>query len=247
MKKFLFLAVSLIVCATVVLATAATSSRSTQRDFFQTIQAGGTSALINEMHPALIDQIDAPVLDAWVDAVHRELGDVTDIQQTAFHTSVTNEQTTIQSTATITFERGTATSELTTVDGKIVGFDITSKRLINWLTEPTSTEIYESRGKRFLMEMLSGNPQQARAMVHQGLKDVITLEQLTAMATQLQSQSDSQVTPTITAKSASMNPEKEAPELLVQFEIVDGDQTRQAEVAFQFEGMKGHILGFQIR
>ncbi len=215
-----------------------------QRDFFAKIASNEVDALTQSMHPSLASQIDPAVMHELVRAIDQRLGKVESISQTEFRIEKNDAGTRVMSQATVRFEKGTATSKLVTLDGKLIQFDVTSPALANWFVVPTRTEQYEALGKKFLEQWLSGNHDVAWALFHPNLQEAISQERLAAMANVVTEKFGplKSVTPTGTR----IGDNGKAPTLMIDFTVVCEQAELAGEIEIQFGGLKGHLLGFKI-
>jgi len=244
MKTLIIAAGSLIVAGAIAFGMVASNASETQKQFFAKVEAGQVALLMQDMHPALKDQIDEPVMSALVDAINTKLGRLVGVTQTSFKSEVTADGTRVESEATIEFEHGSATSNLVTVDGFLVAFDVTSDHLIDWFEGPATTEIYERLGQTFLTELLSGNASVAHSLCHPNLQKVASAEQLVQMSATIHQKIGN--CEAINMLSAVTKQGTNGVELTITFEITTDRLTTSAEVSVAFEGMKGELLGFDV-
>ncbi len=214
-----------------------------QQDFFSAVQSGQVKQLTKQMRPELLVEIDEPVLAAWMNAINEKLGSVKNIQQTGFSNEggLTNRIKT--SDATIHFERGTATSSLKTVNGELIGFNVTSAELgDDWFQGPTTTTVYEEMGLTFIKRFLAGQTDDAYAMCHPALQEVIDAETFAQMSQGIRENAGALKSATF--KSSRMDLSDGGQTLLLNFNINCEEATGTCEIKVQFVGMKGHLLGY---
>ena len=226
------------------LASGASKAGELQKEFFDQIAAEKTDSLLAKMHPQLAAEIDPEVMSELLLAINEQLGKVTDISQTGFRIEQTSDGTLVKSEAKVQFEKGTATSKLVTLDGQLVRFNVNSERLVNWFKVPRETGRYEQVGKRFLEQWLGGQTENAWNMFHPNLKKVITEENLQSMHEIVSTKFGSPKS--ITATGTRIGENKNAPTLLIDYTVVCEDAELAGEIEIQFEGMKGHLLGFKM-
>ncbi|MCA9073761.1 MAG: hypothetical protein KDA93_01920 [Planctomycetaceae bacterium] len=228
---------------TFILGTCCSVQAGTQDDFFRALNSGQVKQLTQQMRPELLEQVDAPVLEAWMTAMNERLGRVRSIEQT----SITNENkltTQIESTeATVEFERGTATSTMQTADGKLIKFNVVSEQLgDDWFKGPTDTKIYEELGKTFINRFMKGQTDDAYAMCHPALQEVVDAEAFAGMVQQIQGAAGS--LQQLTFKESRVDISEDAQYLLLYYDIKSEKATGTCEIKIQFVGLKGHLLGF---
>src|SRR6266480_7081976 len=85
-----------------------------QTRFFTALDSGNVNQVQAMLHPALREEVDEPLLAAWMAEVHRDLGKFQGLSKTDFSTSVSyaDGAKVTESTGTVNFEHGTAKSEL---------------------------------------------------------------------------------------------------------------------------------------
>ena len=220
---------------------------SLQDDFFAAVLSGDVAQLEAKFHPDLREEIDRPILAAWMEAVKEHLGAYKGMSGSNFNTSVnkTGGKTEVESNGKVEFEKGEAESKIKAVDDLIVAFHVTSSALPDvWLTELSDTSLYEERAQAFLRALASGDAEGSRAMMHESLRaqfgDAGAFEQaLESLKTRFGPKVPMQrVSATFQAGSS--------PELIVRYALRDGPQPAIGKVRFGFSGLRGHILGFAL-
>ena len=214
-----------------------------QEDFFKAVQSGKAKELTQQMRPELLVEIDVPVLTAWMNAINDRLGPFKSIQQTGTTSEggLTNPIKT--SEATIQFERGTASSTLKTMGGKLIGFNVTSNELgDDWFKGPTETKLYEELGQTFIKRFLGGQTDEAYAMCHPALQQAIDAEAFEQMSQQIRGNAGALKSTTFT--DSHMDISDDGQYLLLNYDINCAEATGTCEIKIQFVGMKGHLLGY---
>ena len=216
-----------------------------QDKFFAAVASGKPEDVLALMHPAMRQEIDAPVLDAWMKEVNQKLGKCQGLSKADFHTEVKYEDGVkiVESTGTVNFENGTAKSEITYRDDQIVKFNITSDALPpGWLKGLADSTLYRKRGEEFLRFALDGQPDKAFAMMHAALQKKMplktlkpALEGMLAKTGKLQS---------ITYDREEFQGGKDGESLTVYYKIAMQNGPVSGRVEYQFVGLKGHILAF---
>ena len=216
-----------------------------QDKFFAAVASGKPEDVLALMHPAMRQEIDAPVLDAWMKEVNQKLGKCQGLSKADFHTEVKYENgvKVVESTGTVDFENGTAKSEITYRDDQIVKFNVTSDAIPpGWLKSLADLTLYRKRGEEFLRFALDGQPERAFAMMHPALQKKMPLETLKpslegmlAKTGKLQS---------ITYDREEFQGGKDGESLTVYYKIAMQNGPVSGRVEYQFVGLKGHILAF---
>lgn len=214
-----------------------------QEDFFRALNSGQTKQLTKLMRPELLEQIDVPVLDAWMKAMNERLGPVRSIDQT----NVSNENKLtlrIESTeATVEFERGKAKSTMQTVNDKLIKFNVTSEQLgDDWFQGPADTQIYQELGITFIKRFMNGQTEEAYEMCHPALQKAVNAEAFAGMVQQIREAAGS--LKEVTFQKSRMDFSDDTQDLLLDFDITSENATGTCEIKIQFVGLKGHLLGF---
>ena len=234
----------LLLCAAVVYWSQRSATYLQQR-FFTAVTSGRPERVEELFTPALRGQVDRPVLAAWMDAVNANLGTFRRFSRTDFHTSI-EEEAGVKVTAskgTVLFEKGSARSELVFHDGRLMSFSVESAAIPpDWLREPIDTQLYRERGRQFLAYVLSENPDAAFAMMHESLRDVFPLGKLKAMIAENAPAGELR---SITYEAEARQADK-GHDLRVFYRVSCENAQGTAAVVFQFVGMKGHILAFDL-
>ena len=226
-----------------VLGAFTTAQAGTQQDFFRALQSGQVKQLTEQMRPELLEQVDEPVLAAWVNAMNEQLGAVRSIKQTSFEKEANLTISTEKTEATVEFERGTATSSLKTANGKIISFNVVSAELDeDWFQGPADTKLYQELGKTFIKRFLNGQANDAYAMCHPALQEVVDADAFVVMVEQIRGSAGSLKEATF--KESRMDLSAGGQTLLLDFDINCEKATGTCEIKIQFVGLKGHLLGY---
>ena len=218
-----------------------------QEAFFTAVLSGDPAEVIEMLHPDLREQVDAPVLAAWMKAIKDNLGDLKGLSKSDFSTSTTEADagTLTKSEGTVNFEKGSATSLLVFLEGEIVEFDVDSDELPkDWFQGPADTTLYQQRGEKLLRLLLTDEVEEGYAMFHEALQGQYSLAELKAdmasIAPQLGALEE------IEYDSDEFERTGTAQKLTVFFKVTGEGGTVDAYVRFQFEGMKGHLIAFRV-
>jgi hypothetical protein len=218
-----------------------------QERFFAAVETGDARKVMTLFHPALQEAVDEPVLAAWIDRVRADLGSFEGLSAANFSTSTEMRSGAVftESKGTVRFERGTAESKLVFADGKLVEFSVESPQIPSgWFQGPKSSGLYRQRGEEFLRLFLAGDADAAFAAMHPALQKAVPHEQLKEMIARVTSNAGQ-------LKSVDFQTERldagELPTLRIFYAIECEDTQLSGEVDFQFEGMQGSILAFDIK
>ncbi len=218
-----------------------------QEKFFKAVESGDPTQVIALFHPAMMDQVDEPVLAAWMKAVKDNLGAYKSLSGTDFSvdTKYENGATTTESKGTVNFEKGTAQSKVVYRDGQIVEFNVKSDQIPeDWFQGPASTELYRQRGQEFLTALMQSDLKKAFDMMHPALQKEMPLEKLktgvpgvVAKAGKLKS---------ITCRTDKMNITDAEQTLTVSFDVQGESDSLDGTVEFRFIGLKGNLTAFNL-
>jgi len=249
MKKVLivlgivFLAVIAGVAALLIWAGA--SGSAIQEQFFTAVLSGDPGQVTAMFHPALKEEVDEPVLAAWMVAAKKNLGSYQGLSKTDFNTSTKYEggQKITESSGTVNFEKGQAHTELAFRDGKLVKFSVKSDKLPDdWFAGPTGTELYRERGKEFLTLFMSNKPDAAFNMMHPALKAKMPLDKLTKLVADNCSKAGK--LRAVTYQSEKYDPKEQV--LEVHYALECENASVVPLVKFEFVGLKGHLVAFNL-
>ena len=249
MKKVLMVLgiVLLVVIAGIValLVWAGAAGSAMQEEFFAAVLSDDPSKVTAMFHPALNEEVDQPVLAAWMSSFKKNLGSFQGLSKTDFNTSTKYEdgQKITESSGTVNFEKGQANAELVFVDGKLAKFLVKSDKLPdNWFVGPLGTELYQKRGKEFLTHFMSNQPDQAFAMMHPALQKKLPLEKLKELVDQNCSKAGN--LQAVNYVSENYDPDERI--LVVRYDLECENAKAKPTVKFEFVGLKGHLIAFNL-
>lgn len=217
-----------------------------QEAFFKAVDSGDPAQVLALCDPALRDEIDAPVLAAWMNEVRTQLGEFQGLSKTNFNTSskVTTEGSFTESKGTVNFVRGSAESELMFRNDLLVQFTITSDKLPDgWFKGPADTALYRSRGEQFLTKFLQNDTNGAFAMMHEKLQEAAPRDKLKAMSESIVSQTGPLQSITFEDEQFSTD---EGERLTLHYRCKCEKLELTGEVVFRFVGLKGHLAAFNV-
>lgn len=121
--------------------------------------------------PELREEIDAPVLAAWLERFNSELGVFTKTTNFNYNMKNTNGMTTTVVAGTAHFQKGEAEVELTYIGDQINAFQINTPALEgDWFNGPKDVALYQDQTVAFLKAFAGDRPSDAYAMMHESLK-----------------------------------------------------------------------------
>ena len=249
MKKVLMVLGLVFLCliggCTLLLIWAQRSGSAHQQKFFAAVLSGDPKKVMALCHPAMKDEVDEPVLGAWMAVVKADLGKFKGLSKADFNTSsdYKNGQWITESKGTVNFEKGQAQAELRFINGKIVSFNVKSDKIpVAWFKGPVGTELYRERGKEFLTKLLGGQVEDAFKMMHENLQKEIPLDKLQpAVAKTVEKVGKVK---SVTFESESMDPAREY-RLDILYKIECDKAPVKGGVQFQFVGLKMSLLAFR--
>jgi hypothetical protein len=219
----------------------------TQEQFFQAVLSGDPARVMAQFDPEVAAQVDEPVLALWMAAIREHLGAFKGLAASKFSTSAStaNGRSRLESSGTVHFEKGDATSSLVYVDGKIVKFEVLSDKLPDpWFQAPPANAHYVARGQACLEALLQLRVEDARAMMHESLRQKVDAE---TAAKGIEAFVDklggfTSLTPT----GSRFEPGK-TPLLEVTYAIQGGSGAAVGTIGFQFTPWKGELTSFDVK
>jgi len=215
--------------------------------FFNAVVSGDPQQVLNLCDPSLREEVDAPVLGAWMNEVRGKLGGYRGLSKSNFDTNMkaTDQGRIIESKGTIHFEHGDAASELTFRNDLLTAFSIKSDKLAGeWFKGPAETKLYRERGEQFIRKFFAQDKAGAAAMMGKELHDVVPDEKLVEFMKTITAQSGA-------LKTVLFREEKvttDAPVTLrIYYDLECEKEKLAADVKFQFIGLKGHFEGFNFK
>jgi hypothetical protein len=218
-----------------------------QKAFFGAVATGEPDKLIAILDEGSIGRIDPPILKMWMAHVNDKLGKYEGLAASKFNTSTKTVEAgkLVESEGLAKFEKGEAQVRLTELNGKIVGYDITSDALKgDWLKLPVEDPLYRDRAEKLIRNLVDGRLEEALAMCHENLRKNVDTQKF---------ESGMKILAERVGKLQSVKVIKELPTdsksgkalqivMLCQFE----KDKLLALVRFNFSTICGHILAFDI-
>jgi hypothetical protein len=226
---------------------AGTSGENTQEAFFKAVGSGDTQQVMAMFHPSLRDEVDAPVLAAWMEAFNARLGAFEGLSKTDFNHSseYVNGVKVVKSSGTVRFAKGEAKSELVLQDDKVIGFDVSSPALESgWFRGPADIDMYKQNGRQFLQFFLDADIDKAYAMVHPALQEAVPHDQFEAMVAKVTGSAGP--VQSIEYKKHTLETNGDKTVLRIFYNVECSNSSTVAAVEFQFQGLKGHLTAFDL-
>ena len=218
-----------------------------QEQFFIAVESGDVKQVSALLHPALRQEVDEPVLAAWMTAVRKNLGQYRGLSRTSFGTSVQydTDGKTVESKGTVKFENGTARSEIHYRDDLIVLFKVDSEQLpTDWFQGPEGTELYHRRGEEFLSNLLSDKIEAAHKMAHEEFRRIAPREKLEATMAKVRELAGTLESVVYKTERFVAKPKDQVLTVFYTVKFEKGEIPGKVE--FQFVKMKGHIVRFEL-
>ena len=220
------------------------SSLRMHRPVFLAIEAEDPEAFLSMCHPELRKKIDSPVLLTWMRAMNESLGrcQYRLTAQHGYRVEYTLASKQVTSDVAMKFELGSAESELTFLDDKIIQFHIRSDQLADdWFDGPANGKLYFERSEKFLRGLIDRQFTMVEPMMHANLAELAprdTLIQIQTIAEQWLG--DLQSIEPVGAEWVA----GESPLLHVRFRMRGDNGDVWASTKFFFDGLQGHLIAF---
>ena len=216
----------------------------TQDSFFQTLTTEPIEEVYGLMHPALARLIDEPVLETWTEAVRDSLGEPNDIQVTnTSEKQRTDQGDTLLTIADVKFSKGKATSRLETLNGQLIAFKIDSDQLKGWFRNgPENVTLYVEEGRSFIRRFMLRESNSAFNLCHPALQKQVPHPKLAKMIMEITNSSGPMNS--VEYVSKELNFTDESQKLILNYQVDCENTTVNAQITFQFVGMKGHLVAF---
>lgn len=250
MKKFILLAGILLALGGVAIASCLVMANritaNAHREFFDLVATGDADQFLEQSDQQLIDDIDAPVLEAWMQALNQSLGSYQQTLTDGFscNTRQTDGARVTEIAGTAVFDHGRATVQLNYIDGKLAGFQVQSDQLADgWFHGPADASLYQQRMTDFLEALINDRSLEAFMMMHEALQKEVTVDSLRLMGKRVIQLSGPIETIGFVKERFK---DQDGQRLTINAEVTGQMETLDAKVTFQFIGMKGHLLEFGI-
>lgn len=219
----------------------------TQKQFFEAVLSDDPGRVMAQFDPEVAAQVDEPVLALWMAAIREHLGGFKGLAGSKFSTSssTVNGTSRLESSGTVHFEKGDATSSLVYQDGRIIKFEVLSDKLPQpWFVGPPAEELYVSRGRACLEALLTERLEDARALMHESLRQKVDPD---AAAKGIQGFLDKLGGFTSLEPAGSRFEAGATPLLEIRYTIQGGSGTAVGTIGFQFTPWKGELMSFDVK
>ena len=216
------------------------------RDFFDRVATGDPQEFLDHCSNQLASEIDTPVLKSWMDQVNGRLGQFERTSANGFQCNTSQDQgsrvTEIAGTAILA--GGTAMVQLNYVEGALADFRVDSDQIHSgWFTGPADTSLYQQRTVAFFEPLMNDQPLEAFSMMHEALQKQVTVESLRSMGETVAGWSGP-IKQIVCVDNEFTNADGE--KLIVRAELIGKTENLVATATFQFIGMKGHLMEFNV-
>ena len=219
-----------------------------QQRFFDAIASRDPDRLIGLMDDRLVERVDPPVLRQWMAGIDETLGPFEGLAKSRFSTKKhhTDAGWVTESSGDAVFHNGTVQVALTLLDDKLVGYEVTGDLLetVDWLRESPADEIYRERARRLIGHLVRREADEAIAMMHEKLRAQVSADQLVAGMTRFAEQYGDLESIDIVDERFVDTPGMKS--LTVRMACTFSKQPAVAEVRFEFDAARGHIVAFDI-
>ena len=213
--------------------------------FYQSLGHGDAAALREQMHPALRELVDQPVVEAWATAARENLGAHLSTRRIDFVRKQRLAGVETEIVSVVEFERGTAEASLKFLDDRLVAFDVQSDQMRNWFQGPSRIDLYTDRAQAFIVAFLKQDASATRSMMHKALQQVLAEGELELMMQSVAENGGKLQSATL--RTHNMLIEKERQVLQLTFDLECEKASGECEIEFQFVGMQGHLTSFNFR
>jgi hypothetical protein len=146
----------------------------------------------------------------------------------------------------VTFEKGEGILSLTTgPDGKVVGFDLKSEKITDWLQKPEDLTVYQNGCEHFISAFLEGKIDETFAMMHDSLQAEVPRDKLEEMIEKVRAANGP--LREIKAAGDEWAAGEGMPSLILRFDLQCENRAATCEMTIRFIGMQGHITGFRFQ
>ncbi len=211
--------------------------------FLGVVQQGETDGLLRLMHPKLAEQIDPPILEAWLQAVAYKLGRVEVVTPATSIIAGDREEF----TSNVRFMKGTARVAITVLNDSIVAFEVQSDELVNWFQRPTSLKIYRDRVERFMTALDKQEYELCLSLMHTQIAEKLSTETLNEYVEKVDQAVGTSRERKFQYAKLTVLPDERLEQIDLYYEIEGSLGSVTAEFAIRFQGMRGQLVGFRFR
>ncbi|MEM9585812.1 MAG: hypothetical protein AAGA03_00910 [Planctomycetota bacterium] len=229
---------------------ASRANQALQQPVMEAIAEEDASGFLQLCSPELRLQIDRPLLEDWLTAMHQSLGDLqhTSGQDFDVRVQLNSAGKITRCRGQVVFQRGIATSKLVFLNDRLVEFDIESDTLPSgWFRGPGDTSIYESHATKMMENLLAGEIDAVTPMMHPALQENVPpakLKQIRQVVMQWVGQQPKIATTRAEFHRANEPNPGDDEKLVVHGDVVGPAGKANMTVTFLFIGMKAHVVEF---
>ncbi len=214
------------------------------KTFFEKCMANEVDELYEMFDESLQAEVDVAMLKTFAAAIRNQLGKQ-QIMGTPTYQNLADDPKSFGLVTDAMFEKGLCQPSFSFQGEKLVGFNIDSEQLNGWFTGVDSVDEYRDRGLAFIKVFIEQNVEQAFNMVHPVLQEDLVDGKLAAMIQAVTERLGPVKSVEFARPLQEINDDYQ--KLYLYYTVVGENETMQAELTFQFAGMKGHFVGFTFK
>ncbi len=213
-----------------------------QEQFYQSMGQGDLETVYQMFHPALREEVDRPVMGAWVEAAQANLGPCLSIER--IESSRTQQLTglRLEVSSIITFAKGVADGTLTVLDGQIIAFEVQSEKMVDWFQGPSEVGLYAETAEAFMTAFLSNEVTAAWERMHPALQEAVGKDAFEVMMAKVASNGG--MVKNLQIRSHQFTLEDDSQKLILLYDLECQWASGTCKIEFEFAGMKGHLIAF---
>ena len=213
-----------------------------QEQFYQSMGQGDLETVYQLFHPALREEVDRPVMGAWVEAAQANLGPCLSIER--IESSRTQQLTglRLEVSSIITFAKGVADGTLTVLDGQIIAFEVQSEKMVDWFQGPSEVGLYAETAEAFMTAFLSNEVTAAWERMHPALQEAVGKDAFEVMMAKVASNGG--MVKNLQIRSHQFTLEDDSQKLILLYDLECQWASGTCKIEFEFAGMKGHLIAF---
>ena len=219
--------------------------QSAEERFVRAVATKEPAAVLKMLDLRIRDDVDEPVLAAWMSVIRQRLGTLEDVELLGTEVIEGDDpaEWLTRSRCRAEFRDGLADVTLEMQGGNIVGFAIESPLIPeDWFQGPQNTDFYRQRGRDLLTYIVTDFPGRAYPLLGEGFKRTISVEDLgAATATEPITRGELE---SITYASESFGRSGGGVYLTIYYDLVYEKGTSRGSVRYRFVDMKSHIVKF---
>ncbi len=214
--------------------------------FLETLMEESSDQALARMDDRLLELVDGPVLMMLMKAVQENLGEVKEAKIIKSEEWDHEGETMVRTVSEVSFEQGTGTLSLTVgPDGKVLGFDLKSGKITDWLKEPADKSVYQQGSEHFIRLFLDGEVDKTFEMMHASLREAVPRSELEGMIERVRATNGD--LEGVKFADDAWEVQDGLPTLLLNFDVECENRVATCEMKIQFVGMQGQITGFHFQ